>query len=189
MCNNQPLACNLNAIDDDEKATHKSNAEEVFASVEVCQELSDGYGFRLPTKTEMIKKAGAFIARERQCCPFFKFTLEITPDNGPAWLKLTGNDEVMEYIKQNVIPQLNISDNNCWQLTDNTICQFNTLGFSVLSGTLISFLIPSVLLTQYSTSGYRSISPTPPLDNCHRRNSLSQKLNDFPIWLTHLVEI
>ncbi|TYP93567.1 hypothetical protein LX73_1273 [Fodinibius salinus] len=120
MSHNQPLACDLTAINDNERATHKTNAEKVFTSVEEWQELSDGYGFRLPTGTGIIEKAGAFIARERQCCPFFTFTLVVTPDGGPIWLKLTGNEEVKEYIKQNVIPQLDISNNNSWELPDNT---------------------------------------------------------------------
>jgi len=121
MPNNQPLACNLTAIDEDEREVHKTNAEEVFTSVEEWQELSGGYEFRLPIGTEIIEKAGAFIARERQCCPFFKFTLEVNPDDGPVWLKLTGSEAVKGYIKQNVIPQLDISNNTAWELPDNTI--------------------------------------------------------------------
>ena len=107
MSNNQTIACNLTAIEKDERIIHKTNAEEVFTSVEKWIELSDGYAFRLPTKTKMIEKAGTFVARERQCCPFFTFNLEVTPNGGPVWLKLTGNQEVKEYIKQSVIPQLN----------------------------------------------------------------------------------
>lgn len=106
MSNNQPLACDLTAINDDERATHKTNAEEVFKLVEEWQELPDGYRFRIPTETELIEKTGSFIARERQCCPFFKFNLEVNPDGGAVWLKLRGNQEVKRYIKQNVIPQL-----------------------------------------------------------------------------------
>ncbi len=104
--NNPPLACNFTAIDKEERKKHKQNAEEVFTSVEEWQELVDGYAFRIPTGTDMVEKTGSFIARERLCCPFFTFTLEVTPDNGPVWLKLTGDDEVKQFIKLNVIPQL-----------------------------------------------------------------------------------
>lgn len=106
MSDNQPIACNFTAIDEDERKLHKQNAEKVFISVEEWKELSDGYSFRIPAKTEVIERAGAFMARERQCCPFFKFTLEVTPNNGPVWLKLTGKEKVKEYIKQNVISRL-----------------------------------------------------------------------------------
>lgn len=106
MSDNQPIACDLTAIDEDEREQHKTNSVELFTSIEKWQELSDGYAFRIPTETEMIERAGAFMALERQCCPFFNFNLEVTPDDGPVWLKLTGNKKVKGYVKQNVIPQL-----------------------------------------------------------------------------------
>lgn len=106
MSGNQPIACNLTAIDEDERKHHKATSKELFTSIKEWLELSSGYAFRIPTGTEMIEKAGTFIARERQCCPFFKFNLEVTPSGGPVWLKLTGNKEVKRYINQNVIPQL-----------------------------------------------------------------------------------
>jgi len=106
MYDDQPIACDLTAIEDNEREQHKVNSEELFTSIEEWLELFDGYAFRVPTETEMIEKAGAFMARERQCCPFFKFNLEVTPDGGAVWLKLRGNEELKQYIKQNVIPQL-----------------------------------------------------------------------------------
>lgn len=104
------IACNFTAINEDERKLHKQNAEKVFNSIEEWQESSNGYVFRLPTETEVIEMAGAFMARERQCCPFFKFTLEITPNNGSVWLKLTGREGVKQYIKQNVISRLDKSE-------------------------------------------------------------------------------
>lgn len=106
MSDNQPIACKPNAIDEDEREQHKTNSEKLFASIEEWMELPKGYALRIPTKTELIEKAGAFIAQERKCCPFFSFNLEVTPDGGTVWLKLTGNKEVKKFIKQNVIPQL-----------------------------------------------------------------------------------
>jgi hypothetical protein len=120
MSNNQPIACNLTAIDEDQREQHKSNSEELFTAIKEWLELSDGYAFRLPTDSEMIEKAGAFMARERQCCPFFKFNLEVTPDGGPVWLKLRGNEEVKQFVKQNVIPQLDQNKKESWELPKNT---------------------------------------------------------------------
>lgn len=111
MSENKPLACDLTAIENHERDLHKENAEAVFKSVQEWQEVSDGYAFRIPAKTEMIEKAGAFMARERKCCPFFNFNLEITAHNGVVWLKLSGSNEVKNYVRQNVIPQLDIADN------------------------------------------------------------------------------
>lgn len=120
MSDNQPLACDLTAIADEEREMHKENAEMIFGSVEVWKEQPDGYAFRIPTDTQMVEKAGSFIARERQCCPFFTFTLKVTPDGGPVWLKLTGDKEVKQYVRQNVIPQLELSEDRSLELPDNT---------------------------------------------------------------------
>ncbi|MDR8389833.1 hypothetical protein NC796_01705 [Aliifodinibius sp. S!AR15-10] len=120
MSDNQPIACDLTSIDNNEREQHKTNSEQLFTSIEKWQELPDGYRFRVPTETEMIEKAGSFMARERQCCPFFKFNLEVTPDGGPVWLKLRGNREVKQYIKQNVIPQLEENGQESWELPENT---------------------------------------------------------------------
>ncbi len=106
VSNQTPLACDLSAIEDDELKQHKSNSENVLTSIRDVQELGDGYAFRLPTKTELIEQAGSFIARERQCCPFFNFNLEVTPDHGPVWLKVTGDHRVKEFVKKNMVTQL-----------------------------------------------------------------------------------
>jgi hypothetical protein len=41
----------------------------------------------------------AFIPSERLCCPFFTFTLEITPARGPIWLQITGNAQVKTFLQ------------------------------------------------------------------------------------------
>ncbi|MDZ7659395.1 hypothetical protein [Fodinibius sp.] len=106
MSDNRSIACNLAAIDKNEREQHKANSAEVFTAIEEWLELFNGYAFRLPTDSKIIEKAAVFMARERQCCPFFEFNLEVTPESGPVWLKLTGNQKVKEFIKHNIIPQL-----------------------------------------------------------------------------------
>lgn len=114
MSNKTQLACDLSAINDDELEDHKINSEAVFTSIQDVQELSDGYSFRIPTKTKLIKQAGAFMSLERKCCPFFNFSLEVTADHGPVWFKVTGDDQIKEFIKQNMVAQIQ-SDNEDWE--------------------------------------------------------------------------
>ena len=38
----------------------------------------------------MLFRSARFVANERRCCPFLTFTLELAPDGGPLWLRLTG---------------------------------------------------------------------------------------------------
>jgi hypothetical protein len=106
MSDNQQIACELIAINEDELKHHKMNSEELFTSIEQWQELSDGYSFRIPTETKMIERAASFMSRERLCCPFFHFALEVTPGNGPVWLKLTGSEDVKQFVAHNILPQL-----------------------------------------------------------------------------------
>jgi glutamate/tyrosine decarboxylase-like PLP-dependent enzyme len=36
---------------------------------------------------------------ERLCCPFVNYTLEIEPNRGPFWLRMTGGEGVKEFLK------------------------------------------------------------------------------------------
>ena len=93
-----PIACDLTAIPADEREAHELLAKQLFfEAVPERQELSDGYAFRF--RADQYPLLAAFIANERLCCPFFCFTLEVTPAQGPLWLRLTGGEGVKEFIE------------------------------------------------------------------------------------------
>lgn len=104
MSDPPPIACDPTALDEDERAVHAESATALFECITDLRELSDGYAFRLPAETEVVRNAGAFVSRERLCCPFFHFTLEVTSDEGPVWLHLTGRDGVKAYVEEAVLP-------------------------------------------------------------------------------------
>ncbi|MDR8391890.1 hypothetical protein NC796_12095 [Aliifodinibius sp. S!AR15-10] len=106
MSTRPPIACDLSAIDENELEDHRENGQAVFDAINKIREIPDGYAFRIPAQTDTIRRAGAFIARERLCCPFFDFTLTIPSDHQPVWLKLTGREGVKPYIKEMLLPQL-----------------------------------------------------------------------------------
>ncbi len=106
MSTQPPIACDMTAIDDDEHEDHLENGEAVFEAISEIQEIDNGYAFKLPPETELIQQASAFIAKERLCCPFFEFSLNIGANRGPVWLRLTGREEVKPYIKENLLPRL-----------------------------------------------------------------------------------
>lgn len=108
MSTETPIACDLSAISSDEREKHEESANAVFNAIEEVRELDNGYAFRLPAETDLVEDTGAFVARERLCCPFFNFKLEVTPEHGPVWLKLTGNEQVQQYIAENVIEQWDV---------------------------------------------------------------------------------
>ena len=102
MTSQQPdtiLACNLQAVPRELLPTHQANAQRIFASVQEVQELSTGYALRLPNETDLLQTIMAFISYERLCCPFFHFGLEIEPQQGPIWLRLTGTEDVKLFLQ------------------------------------------------------------------------------------------
>jgi hypothetical protein len=86
-----PLACNLLAIDPAHRLTHVTAGSALFQTmVQESHELPDGLAFRFAA--DVYAAVTAFIAQERHCCPFFHFQLDVSPDHGPLWLRITGAD-------------------------------------------------------------------------------------------------
>lgn len=97
-----PFACNMSAIPSSERSQHLAAIEEVFGAVQEIRELPDGYAFRLPGETAWLMKVADFVARERLCCPFFGFALQIEPEGGALWLSLTGREGVKPFIQAEI---------------------------------------------------------------------------------------
>jgi len=67
--------------------------------LEVCeerQELPDGIAWRFGT--DRLGDLCRYIENESRCCPFFTFTLEVSPARGAIWLRLTGGAEVKAFL-------------------------------------------------------------------------------------------
>jgi hypothetical protein len=87
-----PFARDLTGSSLAEKGRHAEATERLFRSVVEIAELGDGYSFRLPSQPDALLAAAEFIARESRYCPFFGFALELEPEGGPLWLRITGKD-------------------------------------------------------------------------------------------------
>ncbi len=92
-----PLACDLSALDVTERDRRQILAERLHVAPQDMRDLSDGYAFRYPA--DLCLAVAEFIALERRCCPFFRFVLELEPDGGPLWLRLTGLPGVKAFIR------------------------------------------------------------------------------------------
>jgi hypothetical protein len=97
-----PIACDMSAIDPGLRARHVATGAQLFRAAEEIRELPDGYAFRLPPDADALLKTAEFIALERLCCPFLGFTLEIEPEGGPVWVRLTGREGVKAFIREEV---------------------------------------------------------------------------------------
>jgi hypothetical protein len=92
-----PLACDLTAINADEREHHISLTRRMLAAVQELRELPDGYGMKL--SPDLLLTAVEYISRERLCCPFFHFNLELEPFGGALWLRMTGGKGVKELLE------------------------------------------------------------------------------------------
>lgn len=93
------LACNIQAIPAEVRSVHQANSRRLFASIQEIQELPTGYALRLSNDTETLQATVAFLSYERLCCSFFHFNLEIEPEQGPIWLRLTGSVDVKPFLQ------------------------------------------------------------------------------------------
>lgn len=95
----QSLACDLTAIPASIREEHVLSAPQLIATAQEVQELDNGYAIRFLNELNKFMSIAKFIENERLCCPFFNFGLEIEPNSGPIWLKLTGGEGVKEILQ------------------------------------------------------------------------------------------
>jgi hypothetical protein len=91
-----PLACNVRALNQQQRERIRALLDEFSARRQEVKELPRGYAIRLPAEASMIHDAAEFITLERVCCPFFDFALESEREGGPIWLTQTGREGVKE---------------------------------------------------------------------------------------------
>ena len=98
-----PIACDFNAIAPSERDQHTATAHQIFAAVQEVAELDDGYSFRLPAETQILRAVTDFIANERLCCPFFQFEVVVEPQSAALWLRLRGAEDVKAFVRSDVM--------------------------------------------------------------------------------------
>jgi hypothetical protein len=87
-----PLVCNLNAIDAAARPRYKDLVKQLHGSMREnrCEELPDGYAFRLDSKGITLPEVAEWISMERLCCPFLTLELAASGNRDEWVLKLTG---------------------------------------------------------------------------------------------------
>ena len=98
MTKNSSIACDLTVLPVSIREQTAGTMPDIFQSVQEVQELSNGYAFQFPNESGMWMSLAHFVERERQCCPFFHIALEVEPNGGPIWLRMTGDQEVKQLL-------------------------------------------------------------------------------------------
>jgi hypothetical protein len=97
-----PIACDMTAIPADQRPGHLATSKDLFSRIQESRELGNGYEFRFTDEPDLIVKLGQFISLEKLCCPFLGFAIEVEPEGGPVWLRLTGREAVKAFIREEI---------------------------------------------------------------------------------------
>lgn len=100
----QPVfACRLGALTTEERAQQKELTAKLERATARVTEDTEGYTFHyaasLSPSTVM-----AWVENERKCCPFLRFTLDMSEENGPTRLRVWG----VKGVKAFVAAELNV---------------------------------------------------------------------------------
>lgn len=93
-----PVACQLPGPEQAQR--WQDVADNLWSAVQQLRELDDGYAARFPGDAAYAARLLAFIEHERQCCPFFIFTLVFEPAEGPIWLYVQGPEGTKLLVKE-----------------------------------------------------------------------------------------
>jgi hypothetical protein len=92
------FACDMTAIPAESRSAHNQLIRRLMTeAVQEIRELPDGLAFTFPAQE--YDAVTEFVGRERLCCPFLTFGLEVSPDQGALRLRLTGPKGVKEFIR------------------------------------------------------------------------------------------
>jgi hypothetical protein len=82
------VRCNLKALTADERKQHSTAFHQLLPTFTERRELKDG--IHLGGSAVPLPLLAEWIARERRCCPFLHFTLDLAPEQGLATLTIRG---------------------------------------------------------------------------------------------------
>jgi hypothetical protein len=95
-------ACKLDALTAAERKESLELRKALLAAVSESKELPDGFAVRIDTARLPFAALSRWVDLERRCCPFFHFQVDVAPDHGPLWLRLTGAEGVKELIQRSL---------------------------------------------------------------------------------------
>jgi len=91
--------CNMAVLDPEQRKRHDTLTKDLLAKHLEIMELPDGYGIRFPNNRSLFTALSEWAALEQLCCPFLTLTLEMQRDQGPIWLKASGEEGVKDFLR------------------------------------------------------------------------------------------
>jgi hypothetical protein len=84
-----PLACNIEAINADQRPRYNALVKQLRAAVQSRNDLPNGYVYAIDTKRIALPEIAEWITMERLCCPFLALQLDVKQD-GATRLSMSG---------------------------------------------------------------------------------------------------
>jgi hypothetical protein len=91
--------CNTKSLSIVEWAHKRQISQKMKIARAERKELSNGYAFRFRPEAVSLIDLADWVSSEARCCPFFGMSIEVEPDGGPLWLRLTGKEGVKQFIR------------------------------------------------------------------------------------------
>ncbi len=92
-----PIACQLKALDAEQRKRQKELLGIVREKIEKTVELPDGFALQVPTDHTTFLEVAEWVSLERRCCGFAAFVLEMRLDD-TVWVTMTGKSGAKEVL-------------------------------------------------------------------------------------------
>lgn len=94
------IACDPEAVPGDQRDSHAILARDLFAERQrvPVQSGAASEGYRFDFDAELFDDLARWIANERRCCPFLRFTMDLSPAGGMISVAITGPEGTRVFI-------------------------------------------------------------------------------------------
>lgn len=103
----EEVACRLHSSEFAERL--RDIERTLMRDVVAVTEVGDGFAFTLKDAEGMIGRIAEFIATERECCPFFRFGLEVSGPGTELTLRISGSVAAKEFARESFLPLVSIA--------------------------------------------------------------------------------
>ncbi|MCA1203329.1 MULTISPECIES: hypothetical protein [Bacillaceae] len=93
------VACNISAFNSEKRRRYEVLRKELTETLSV-KGIINGYTFVFPNDQPLLLKIAEWITLENRCCPFIKFSLNVSGDSESIRVELTGNEDVKNLLKE-----------------------------------------------------------------------------------------
>lgn len=92
-----PVACQLRALDAEQRKRQKELLGIVRGKIQQTVELLDGFALQVPNDHATFMEVAEWVSLERRCCAFAEFVLEMRLDD-TIWVTVTGRPGAKEVL-------------------------------------------------------------------------------------------